>query len=678
MPSVNNQSNAAMEKVSGKSRWWFSFVLLLVPIIFFLLLELFLRAVGYEKELHEFVLVRQFQGQKYYQINPLISQRYFASHNVSVPEPYPELFRVQKQPGTIRVFCIGESTMYGYPYPENINAPRFLRQRLEAMYPQRKFEIINLGIPAISSTVIVDLVKNVLNYEPDLLIVYSGHNEFYGTYGVASTEYLGQNRAFLHFYMWLRNLRTFELVRNVVLWVENLFAPKEKATRRATFLERMVRDREIPMGSNLYLLARKMYAGNINEMIDLAKARGVPIAFTTVASNEKDLPPFISVFSPGAPDSVQAKWEKLYLAGVQLLNAHRVEEALQKFTEAINLDTMRADAHYRRAQCLWSLNRFDEARGEFIRARDLDALRFRASSEFNDLLRAICMERGVPIVDLDSIYSANSPHGIIGSNLIIEHLHPNLLGYFLMGKAYASLVIQLEKDQLRSDVAQTLPPDDTFLSMAPFTALDTVSANIRVHILRSAWPFKENPSGTFTYEPKTTVEQIAFQFCEEALSWEGAHYTMANEEIKEGNIAAAAKEYETVAKELYLYYHPLMLLGDMQVLMKDYNKAEQLYLRALTLQNVQFVHLRLGVLYAQQGKNADAIHHLQEALSIDQIARVKMTTDVRLMTMYTLGIVYNKIGEKELARKEMEQILAINPNHRAALAFLQHLASERQ
>jgi len=153
---------------------------------------------------------------------------------------------------------------------------------------------------------------------------------------------------------------------------------------------------------------------------------------------------------------------------------------------------------------------------------------------------------------------------------------------------------------------------------------------------------------------------------------------MANEEIKEGNIAAAAKEYETVAKELYLYYHPLMLLGDMQVLMKDYNKAEQLYLRALTLQNVQFVHLRLGVLYAQQGKNADAIHHLQEALSIDQIARVKMTTDVRLMTMYTLGIVYNKIGEKEMARKEMEQILAINPNHRAALAFLQHLASERQ
>jgi len=674
MADKNHSVKKKVMKEKKPGRWWFRLFVVIVPVAFFVLLELGLRLAGYERELHEFVLVKQYQGEKYCQINPLISRKYFASHNVGVPEPYPDLFKVKKPERTIRIFCLGESTMFGYPYPVNVNAPRFLRHRLAALYPGRELEVINLGIPAVSSSVILDLLRSALDYEPDLIIVYSGHNEFYGTYGVASTEYRGQNRTFLRLYIALRDLRVFGLIRNTVLSIENIFAPTGEPTRHSTFLERMVREREIPLGSKLYEAARRMYTGNIREMIELAKKKGVPIALTTVVSNDRNLPPFISGFDPATPESKRAEWKKLFDEGVSLQAAQRMADALSKFSEAKTIDSGRADVHYRRAQCLWMLDRFDEARQEFIRARDLDVLRFRASSEFNNLLRDESRKNGAFLIDLDSLFAAESPHGVTGSSLIIEHLHPDLFGYFLMGKAYAGCAQAVLHSKFGTLQPVSLPADSAFLGTAPFTSLDTVSAAIRVHILRSGWPFRDNPTGTFSFEPKTGIEQIAFKYCEEELSWDAAHYQVASVDVKAGDIPAAAKEYETVAKELYLYYHPLMMLGDMQARMKDFAAAEQSYRRALELQDVQFVRFRLGVLCSQEGKTAEAIQHLQQALAIDDAARVKMTQDARLMTMYVLGVAYGQSGQEELAIQEMKSILSVDPGHQPAAKFLEQLA----
>ena len=42
---------------------------------------------------------------------------------------------------------------------------------------------------AVNSYVIRDLAKRVLDYEPDAAIIYAGHNEYYGSFETATTQF---------------------------------------------------------------------------------------------------------------------------------------------------------------------------------------------------------------------------------------------------------------------------------------------------------------------------------------------------------------------------------------------------------------------------------------------------------------------------------------------------------
>lgn len=87
---------------------------------------------------------------------------------------------VDKQPGVLRVVCLGGSTTFDIgsigtarPWPEVLEAE--LRRRLGT----QSVEVLNLGIPGSTSLdSLIDLQIRVINLKPDLLIVYQGHNDF--------------------------------------------------------------------------------------------------------------------------------------------------------------------------------------------------------------------------------------------------------------------------------------------------------------------------------------------------------------------------------------------------------------------------------------------------------------------------------------------------------------------
>ncbi len=66
---------------------------------------------------------------------------------------------------------------------------------------------------------------------------------------------------------------------------------------------------------------------------------------------------------------------------------------------------------------------------------DLDALRWRAPEEMNSVINELGDKFNYPVVKLDSIFSKVSPDNVVGDNLITDHIHPNLRGYQLIGKA---------------------------------------------------------------------------------------------------------------------------------------------------------------------------------------------------------------------------------------------------
>ena len=57
-------------------------------------------------------------------------------------------------------------------------------------WPEREVEVVNLGITSIASFAVAQVVEDALVLSPDLVVVYTGHNEFYGLYGTGRNQRL--------------------------------------------------------------------------------------------------------------------------------------------------------------------------------------------------------------------------------------------------------------------------------------------------------------------------------------------------------------------------------------------------------------------------------------------------------------------------------------------------------
>jgi hypothetical protein len=109
------------------------------------------------------------------------------------------------------------------------------------------------------------------------------------------------------------------------------------------------------------------------------------------------------------------------------------------------------------ARSLRMLGDYTGAKQHFARARDLDTLRFRADSKINDINRSTAASSGAELVDADDVLSKQSPNGIIGGELVYEHVHLTPLGNYLLARAMflqvaSKLPFQSEHPVSESDV----------------------------------------------------------------------------------------------------------------------------------------------------------------------------------------------------------------------------------
>jgi hypothetical protein len=87
-------------------------------------------------------------------------------------------FSREKPPNTFRIFCLGGSTTYGRPYDDKTSFPGWLRELLPVADRSKNWEVINAGGISYASYRVAHLMEELINYQPDLFIVYTGHNEF--------------------------------------------------------------------------------------------------------------------------------------------------------------------------------------------------------------------------------------------------------------------------------------------------------------------------------------------------------------------------------------------------------------------------------------------------------------------------------------------------------------------
>ena len=147
---------------------------LVAGMLLLVIVELGLRALGIGPSNDLFMA----EGEDY-RLNPQAARRFFP-HQYARLAPGQDRFAQDKDQGVLRIFVLGASTLLGFPNPAQTSFPNFLQLMLEDAYPGREIEVINCGITAINSYVLLDFAEEVAAQEPDLVLIYAGHNEFVG------------------------------------------------------------------------------------------------------------------------------------------------------------------------------------------------------------------------------------------------------------------------------------------------------------------------------------------------------------------------------------------------------------------------------------------------------------------------------------------------------------------
>jgi tetratricopeptide (TPR) repeat protein len=523
----------------------------------------------------------------------------------------------------------------------------------------------------VNSYAVLDFMDELMPYRPDAFVVYAGHNEFYGAMGVGSTEYLGRWRTPIKLYMKLLRSKLFLLLRDGITSLRTLVT-HPPSHPEADLMEAMVGDRAIRYHDEEYNRAMHNFGENLRDITALAADHGVQIILCTLTSNIRDQKPLLPLFSEASGDSLQKVWQSFEEAGRSSLQQNDTGAAAASFMKAIAVDSTHAGAHFALARCLGA--EAPKAQEEYRKARDYDGLRFRASTEFNDLLRSVCRERRALLADVDQEFDDNSAGGIVGYNLMLEHLHPNFQGYCLLAKCIFKTLAGNQLLAPRGDWRWERDlTDEGYRDLSGVTPFDLEVASYKIFRLTNRWPFKQAGEPKETYHADTKVRQLAQQYVQKQIGWSDAHYALADWYRNEGRHTEAVREYNAVSKVLPGYYFPVMMTGDIYRAMKNDSLAEATYLRAFGLQASPFIRARLGMLYFDQGKTQKSIDEFEAVILARESGSEKIDAKAGAIAYFYLGVSYGRIGNLEKARGNLQSALRLDPQNEDARKILAQL-----
>ncbi len=416
--------------LSKKKIWAFRLTaFIIIPLVLLMTLELALLAIGYGHKTSA-IIKTNINGRQICHPNLEFGKRFFPKA-ISNVELMSFAFDPEKSPQTYRIFVMGASAAAGIPDPL-YNFGRFLEIMLQDRYPQTKFEVVTVAIPAANSHAVLPIVKDCAQYDPDLFIVYLGNNEVVGPFGAGAV------------FSPLTTPR-LSLIR------ANLAA---KATKTGQLLEALVRsfgsknDKKIDRGEMDMFLERQVrhdseglkqvyshYENNLKDIIKAGRKADAKVIVSNVGCNLKDNPPFASQHQDGLASSEKQVWEGKYQEGIACETADQFEQAIEYYLAAEQIDGSFADLQFRLGRCYWQLGQFQKAKKRYTLAREYDTLRFRPDTQINTIIETVAAQRndeGVYFVDAVKALEANSPHNTPGNELFYEHVHYRFEGNYIL------------------------------------------------------------------------------------------------------------------------------------------------------------------------------------------------------------------------------------------------------
>lgn len=657
-------------ELSTGKRSVFTLVMLLVPFTLLAILELSLRQFEYDGNLN-LVVTRTVGGQQLYSINRSVARRYFAHMSSVIPEPADDTFSMVKASNAKRIFCLGESTMAGFPYELNATAPSFMRDRLKLLLPQYNIEVINAGLSAVGSFVVQDFMDELLSYQPDLFIIYVGHNEFYGIYGEGSSINIPGGPWLTRLTISLLKFKTFLMLRDVYAWLRSQFA--KAAHGDETLMGQMVGNQTIPLHSKLYETSKRIYHDNLIRMIQTARSHNIPIMFSSLVSNWRGQKPFVGAFDESTLPDQRVRWERTIEKGDSLASHNDLREAAHRYANAVQIDSMNAIAFFDLGNALYNLGQYDDARKAFLRAKDLDALRFRASEEFETELINTCAQFRVPLARVDSTFIAQSPHGVPGNELFLEHLHPNVNGYFLTAKTFTRAI---EENHLLAPPSEwnlsSEPSDSALMQLSCVTEFDRTLGAMKIDLLERRWPFTLGPVN-YEFSPSNYLEGVVIRVIRHKLAWSEARYLLAEDHARNKRYDLAREECRAVSKVIPFSYEPLLRVADYYNVEGKRGEAKNAYRQCFETEDNPFARMKYAILLLEDEEPAAAAAQIDTAFDLDSHGRYKLPVPGLATGRYLLGVAYAKLGKIGKAKENLQRAIAIQPGYADAKELLDQL-----
>lgn len=341
-------------------------------------------------------------------------------------------FLARKPAHGFRAFVVGGSSAAGFPYPPAYGFSSWLERRLAARFPDMQIEIVNAAVAGYSSRRVLIVVRELAAYEPDLVIVYSGHNEW------AERRYYS---SLIDMHPWLFALRERLMTSRVFNLLSHLVVRSARPPEEA--LERFIEDQQNEFQEMFAVFSRRaeghdyanpeeieqrdrLYRANLDEIARAAEAAGARVMFLSLSQNFADWAPGASGHRPGLDDAERSEWDALVAQGTRAAQQGDCRRAAGLFERALGIDDAYADLHFRLAECRRALGEFEAARRHYRQASDLDRIPHGAPTYFNDTVRAVAEERDAIFVDAAGALEAASPNGLVGDDLFVEFAHPNL------------------------------------------------------------------------------------------------------------------------------------------------------------------------------------------------------------------------------------------------------------
>ncbi|MBI1938306.1 MAG: hypothetical protein HYS25_09275 [Ignavibacteriales bacterium] len=339
---------------------------------------------------NNFFLLKEGTNGKEVVFNYSLLNKYY-NNVTSTPYNFCTSFDLKKHGNVYRVFLLGEASVSGWPYSTNQSLQKKIEKITGENHKGKSAEIITLSFAGFNSSQALDLVKEIFEYKPDLIIIYTGHNEFYGYNGCTTTY--GKTNLFIT-----------EAVENIFIrsGIIKTISYDSKYDDLEVLLPLNAGEKILHPDQKKYVEIKEQFFTNISKIASLCKENKTELVISTLADNYM-LPP----------------------VGVMNLS-----------------ENISADLIYNNARmALMRDGDQNEALNLFQKSKDMDALRLRIPEEFGAGIKQISSEQKILLADLKSEFMKQSTSRIPGNDLFGDYFHPNEKGLEIIARVYAEIIL---------------------------------------------------------------------------------------------------------------------------------------------------------------------------------------------------------------------------------------------